>query len=72
MDKYVDRECYKGKCTYSLYAIANHSGTPSFGHYYAYIKVRGEWKEFNDSAVRMCYLNTSSPTAYVLFYIKDK
>lgn len=72
LEKYADKECWNGNCNYSLYGIANHSGTPSFGHYYAYINVGGRWKEFNDSTVSGYSLEKSSWTAYVLFYIKDK
>jgi len=39
---------------YELYAVLVHSGTASFGHYYALIKdlEHGEWHEFNDSSVK--------------------
>merc|ERR1719502_1978212 len=38
---------------YELYAVLVHSGSASFGHYYALIKdlEHGEWYEFNDSSV---------------------
>lgn len=40
--------------TYELYAVLVHSGSASFGHYYALIKdlAHGEWHEFNDSLVK--------------------
>ena len=39
---------------YELYAVLVHSGSASFGHYYALIKdlEHGEWHEFNDSLVK--------------------
>ena len=39
---------------YELYAVLVHSGSASFGHYYALIKDvgHGEWHEFNDSLVK--------------------
>ena len=39
---------------YELYAVLVHSGSASFGHYYALIKdlEHGEWHEFNDSNVK--------------------
>jgi len=39
---------------YELYAVLVHSGSATFGHYYALIKDvdAGEWHEFNDSTVR--------------------
>ncbi|MCQ2820598.1 MAG: ubiquitin carboxyl-terminal hydrolase [archaeon] len=72
LDPYVDRECSKGRSSYSLYGIANHSGTPSFGHYYAYAKVNGSWKEYNDSTVSSYSVSSSTSSGYVLFYMKDK
>lgn len=70
IDKYIDRECYRGpSCVYQLYGIMNHSGTMSFGHYYAHINVQGKWMEFNDSTVSNCYyLSNPSRYAYVFFY----
>ena len=56
-----------GPLPYELYAVLVHSGSASFGHYYALIKDlgqgdaagsagggdgRGEWHEFNDAYVR--------------------
>ncbi|XP_023243945.1 ubiquitin carboxyl-terminal hydrolase 2-like [Centruroides sculpturatus] len=37
--------------TYNLYAISNHSGSTSSGHYTAFCKnpYSGQWQEFNDS-----------------------
>ena len=38
--------------SYELKGIVNHYGNAIGGHYYSYIKVDGEWKEFNDSFVK--------------------
>ena len=73
LQKYIDEECGHGnEYRYSLYGIGNHSGTINFGHYYAYIKLNNKtWYEFNDSSVRKIgNINTSSTTAYTLFYKK--
>jgi ubiquitin C-terminal hydrolase len=36
---------------YNLYAVLMHSGTVGGGHYYAYIRIKDKWYEFNDSTV---------------------
>jgi ubiquitin C-terminal hydrolase len=57
---------------YSLYGIANHSGTIDFGHYFAYIKIEGNWFEFNDSIVKSIgRINNISSSAYVFFYKRN-
>ncbi|BFZ13854.1 hypothetical protein BsWGS_16893 [Bradybaena similaris] len=56
---------------YDLYAVSNHSGGTSSGHYTAYCKnpYSGEWYYFNDSRVQKILSNqVVSPEAYVLFY----
>ncbi|XP_034952679.1 ubiquitin carboxyl-terminal hydrolase 2-like isoform X2 [Chelonus insularis] len=58
-------------CTYNLYGVANHSGTPYSGHYTAYCKhpYSGEWHEYNDSSVSsVSQSSVVSSEAYVLFY----
>ncbi len=57
---------------YDLYAVSNHSGTLSFGHYTAMAKdaVGGKWHDYNDSHVSEV-IDTDevvSPEAYVLYY----
>ena len=73
ISNYMDKECGNYyNCKYSLYGIGNHSGTISFGHYYAYIKLNDRfWWEFNDSRVtQKMTINKNSTSAYVLFYKK--
>ena len=57
---------------YDLFAVANHYGSLSFGHYTAFCKnsVNGKWYEFNDSCVNEItdLSKIVSPSAYVLFY----
>jgi len=72
---FVDFECISNKTQkksdvkYNLYAVSNHSGSLNFGHYYAYCKVNGSWKEFNDSSVsNLGSISNSSETVYVVFY----
>jgi ubiquitin C-terminal hydrolase len=61
-----------GTSKYNLYAVSNHSGSLDFGHYFAYIKLKDSWYEFNDSFISKCYtFNNNSSTAYVLFYRRE-
>ncbi|CAG5122907.1 unnamed protein product [Candidula unifasciata] len=56
---------------YDLYAVSNHSGGTSSGHYTAYCRnpYSGEWYYFNDARVSSIRSNqVVSPEAYVLFY----
>ena len=50
VDKVIKR---RGEYVYELYAVLNHSGAISGGHYYAYIKnlESKKWYNFNDSNV---------------------
>eukprot|EP00425_Heterocapsa_triquetra_P047038 CAMPEP_0195074464 /NCGR_PEP_ID=MMETSP0448-20130528/17561_1 /TAXON_ID=66468 /ORGANISM="Heterocapsa triquestra, Strain CCMP 448" /LENGTH=835 /DNA_ID=CAMNT_0040106721 /DNA_START=33 /DNA_END=2540 /DNA_ORIENTATION=+ len=62
---------------YKLYAVVNHTGSLSFGHYTAYGQV-GEgqdrqWYHFNDSSVtRTDEKEVVSKAAYILFYERVK
>ena len=63
---------------YDLYAVVNHSGSLSGGHYIAYTKnpISGEWFEFNDSDVvrieeHEVKREIVSNGAYILFYKKQ-
>lgn len=60
----------KGLPIYDLYAVCNHSGGLSGGHYFAYCKnINDKWYNFNDSSVSEIAENTViSPSAYLLFY----
>merc|ERR1719460_1012472 len=63
----------KDRGLYRLYAVVNHSGSMSFGHYTAYGRV-GEgddrpWYNFNDSNVtKIDKEPLVSEAAYILFY----
>ena len=54
---------------YSLYAVNNHTGSLSGGHYFSYVLQNGIWYEFNDKYVRLANQNNIvSSNAYILFY----
>ena len=57
---------------YELFAVSNHSGTPTMGHYTAYARHAdsGQWLLFEDSRVSAVANPAAvvSPQAYVLFY----
>ena len=73
LSKYIiSNNTTKKSIKYDLFAVANHYGTLSFGHYTAFCKnsITGKWYEFNDSIVSeindLSSIITSN--AYVLFY----
>jgi ubiquitin C-terminal hydrolase len=71
LNNFIDSEICNNNYQYQLYAIANHKGTIDFGHYYANIKIDGNWYEFNDSMVTNCRIENPSSNAYILFYIRN-
>jgi len=69
------------ECIYDLYAVANHSGSLTMGHYVAYTLTRTEkngkeglyWKQCNDNAVtNIANEIVVTPNAYLLFYMRRK
>ena len=73
MKHFIDRKCNDTKnYYYYLYAIANHSGTIDYGHYYAYIKIISDWYEFNDAkVVKLKKIEHISSDAYIFFYRRN-
>eukprot|EP01083_Nonionella_stella_P253110 871296_1 len=55
---------------YDLYAVSNHYGDMSYGHYTAFIKTNEEWFHFDDSKIQRVKDETDivSNAAYILFY----
>lgn len=74
MSPHVVSQCLKERSDliYDLYAVSNHFGSLSFGHYTAYAKnhATGVWYDFNDSSVSEVgpYGNVVTSAAYVLYY----
>ena len=72
MSPYVkgyNKESYK----YDLFAVSNHGGGLSGGHYWSYIKNQdGNWYKFNDRLVSTLDEDSvCSSESYCLFYIKQ-
>eukprot|EP00826_Nyctotherus_ovalis_P052313 TRINITY_DN6611_c0_g2_i1.p1 TRINITY_DN6611_c0_g2~~TRINITY_DN6611_c0_g2_i1.p1 ORF type:complete len:1153 (-),score=374.80 TRINITY_DN6611_c0_g2_i1:62-3520(-) len=54
---------------YNLYAVSNHYGSTSFGHYTAFALNGNEWRRFDDSTVSAVDSSqVCSAAGYVLFY----
>ena len=72
MTPYVLNHDAQGSLIYDLYAVTNHYGSLSFGHYTAYCKnyQTGLWYDYNDSSVsELDSPNEAvSNAAYVLYY----
>ena len=72
LSKYILSSDKSRPIKYDLFAVANHYGSLSFGHYTAFCKnsINEKWYEFNDSCV--CEIKDLSKivssNAYVLFY----
>ena len=58
---------------YRLYGMSKHSGSLNGGHYVGDVKDldSGKWYNCNDSSVSTTSVNSSSSSAYVLFYIQN-
>ncbi|KAF0852793.1 ubiquitin carboxyl-terminal hydrolase [Andalucia godoyi] len=58
-----------GKPVYRLFAVVNHFGTASGGHYTAYGLRNNQWNLFDDSSVSDASpQQVKGPAAYILFY----
>ena len=68
----VSREKPAYRPIYDLFAVSNHYGQLSAGHYTAMAMNRGKWFHFNDHKVRECtdLDQIVSPAAYILFYAR--
>ncbi|CAO3640862.1 unnamed protein product [Cunninghamella blakesleeana] len=59
---------------YDLYAVSNHFGTLTGGHYTACVRngYRGEWHNFDDTRFSVCdEAKVKSRAAYNLFYVRS-
>jgi len=53
---------------YDLYAVVNHIGNLSSGHYYSIIKQNNTWIQYNDSVVSEFSRTFDTQEAYILIY----
>jgi ubiquitin carboxyl-terminal hydrolase 4/11/15 len=68
LSKYVEGYDAK-KYVYELFAVSNHIGTPSGGHYTSYIKTGRGWVHFNDGKLdAIGEQSVISSSSYCLFY----
>ncbi|EPZ31431.1 cysteine proteinase [Rozella allomycis CSF55] len=63
--------CSKLDLSYELFAICNHNGTLSNGHYYANVKLNEKWYIVNDKDSKLGKPALVSKEAYLLFYEKQ-
>ena len=69
LSKYVLKSANGQSNVYNLFAVSDHSGGLSGGHYTACAKVGSSWYDFNDSHVTtISASDVKSPAAYLLFY----
>ncbi|PIA13669.1 cysteine proteinase [Coemansia reversa NRRL 1564] len=60
---------------YNLYAVVNHFGTMSGGHYTASVfdELREQWNYFDDTKVfPISETQVASPAAYLLFFVQER
>ncbi|KAJ1936320.1 ubiquitin-specific protease doa4 [Kickxella alabastrina] len=76
MDTYMMPDARQQSTTsYNLYAVANHYGTLSSGHYTASVfnGLRGQWNYFDDTRVAPVPEDkVASSAAYMLFYVRNQ
>ena len=68
----VSRDSPPHRPIYDLFAVSNHIGQLSAGHYTAMTLNRGKWYQFNDHKVLECTEKDQivSSAAYILFYAR--
>lgn len=65
--KEVNKSCAVDN-RYELFAICNHVGDSSAGHYTAFCKNKGDWYKFDDNYVTKTTSSVVTEQAYMLFY----
>ncbi|KAJ2485275.1 ubiquitin-specific protease doa4, partial [Coemansia sp. RSA 2320] len=75
MDRYVVPDVrHAAPAAYNLYAVANHFGSLSGGHYTASVfnGFRQEWSYFDDTRVSpILESHVATPAAYLLFFVQS-
>jgi ubiquitin C-terminal hydrolase len=68
---FMDKQSGKENVSFQLYAVINHYGDATMGHYTAVCKhdALGRWYEYNDADVAEIHADkVVSPSAYILFF----
>ena len=68
LNNYLVENSNENSKIYDLFAIVNHIGTLSCGHYHTIIKFNDKWIKFNDSTVSYFTRTFDSQDAYILIY----
>ena len=73
LNKYLLENSNESSKIYNLFAVVNHTGTLSIGHYNSIIKLDDTWINFNDSKVSPFTNAFNTQEAYILIYkyVKD-
>ena len=68
LNKYLIDNSQESSKLYNLFAVVNHIGTLTIGHYNSIIKLNDKWINFNDSKVSYFTQNFDTQDAYILVY----
>jgi hypothetical protein len=68
LDKYLVNNSQENSKVYDLFAVINHNGSLSGGHYNCIIKQNNRWIKYNDSSVSYLSRTFDTEEAYILVY----
>ena len=68
LNKYLVEDCQDKSKIYELFAVVNHMGSLSGGHYHTIIKLNNNWIKFNDSSISYFTRTFDTQDAYILIY----
>ncbi|KAJ2544816.1 ubiquitin-specific protease doa4 [Coemansia sp. RSA 1878] len=75
LQKYVTFGAGEQSTLYNLYAVANHFGSMSSGHYTASVSdgLNGQWNHFDDTRTSVIHESqVTTPAAYLLFFVRTQ
>ncbi|KAJ1855816.1 ubiquitin-specific protease doa4 [Coemansia sp. RSA 1822] len=75
LQKYVTFGEGEQSTSYNLYAVANHFGSMSSGHYTASVSdgLNGQWNHFDDTRSSVIHESqVATPAAYLLFFVRTQ
>lgn len=68
LDKYLVNNSQENSKIYDLFAVINHNGSLTGGHYNCIIKQNNRWIKYNDSTVSYLSRTFDTQEAYILVY----